>query len=119
MDEPRPSDTGLAKEDYVIGTKGVMGDDAGDDIGVSPPVNAGKDQHGSLTEGNSKGDGNVQPLVKHVLNGANLGKWSNVPKLYTLEEAWMNGKVRKNDMKYKGALTTGTIAAWMFCSVQR
>ena len=102
IDEPRPSDTGLAKEDYVLGTKGVMGDDAGDDIGVSPPVNAGEDQHGSLTEGNSKGGGDVKPLVKPVLQGADLGKWSKIRKLYTLQEAWTNGKVRRNEMKYVG-----------------
>ena len=77
-----------------------MRDDAGDDIEVSPPVNAGKDQRGSLTEGNSEGGDNVKILVKRVLGGADLGKWSKVRKLYTLEEAWMHGKVQKNDMKY-------------------
>ena len=46
VDEPRPSDTGLSKEDNVIGTKGDVEDDTGDDIGVNPPVNAGKDNMG-------------------------------------------------------------------------
>ena len=40
--------------------------------------------------------------VKPVLQGADLGKWSKIRKLYTLQEAWTNGKVRRNEMKYVG-----------------